>query len=636
VTDIWRPMANQPPLARGASILTDNGTWWLLGMGRLKPGVTEAQARANLDLIVPQVRDAMGVVDQNAQGRFARIEMTPAAGGDSALTHEYGLTLRILMIIVGLVLLIACANVANLLLSRASARQREIAIRLALGGGRRRLVQQMLVESLLLAAISGAIGLLIASWGKTALVAFFATQRVGFGLDLPLDRRVLAFTIGISLLTGILFGLMPALRATRLDPGDTLKQQARAASAGGGTRQPLSQALIVLQVAASLLLLAGAGLFLRSLQNLRHIDLGFNPEHVLLMSIEPGLAGYDDARVQPLYRDLLDRLNATPGVKAASGMRFGLFGGGYSSRNVFVPGSAPAADAAAAANPDRSNAFNLVAPHFFDAMGIALTGREFTDRDTASAPKVVIVNEKFARHFFGTEDVIGRRIGFDAKAPADYEIIGVAHDTRYYRLRAESPRTAYVPLAQNSLVNGATLERLTIAVRTTVDPASMTNTIQRTMQAIGSDVPIRGITPMDATIDRALSRDRLLATLSSVFGGLALLLACVGLYGVLAYAVVRRTSEIGMRMALGAHRFDVIRMVLSDSARLVSVGMAIGLVAAFLSARLVESQLFALKAADPLSFTIACTVLATAATIAALLPAWRAARVDPMIALRHD
>jgi predicted permease len=555
------------------------------------------------------------------------------------LVHDYALPLRILMAIVGLVLLIACANVANLLLSRASARRREMAIRLALGGGRRRLLQQLLVESLLLASMAGALGLLIAGWCKQALIAFLSSQQSQFALEIPLDSRVLAFTIGISLLTGILFGLLPALRATRLDPGDTLKEQARSASAGGGARQPLSQALIVLQVAMSLLLLTGAGLFLRTLQNLRHVDLGFKPEHVVQMSIEPRLAGYDESRFLPLYRDLLDRLNATPGVIAASGMRFGLIGGGYSGRNVFIPGAPPPDAGAMGIDSARNTAFNLVGPRFFETLGIALNGREFTNSDTATSPKVVIVNEKFARFFFGTDDVIGRRVGFRAEAPDEFEIVGVAHDTRYFRMRSESPRSAFVPFAQGGVPGPsafASMERLTVAVRTTADAASMSATLQRVMQTIASDVPVRGVGPLQDRIDNALSRERLLATLSSLFGGLALLLACIGLYGVLSYAIVRRTTEIGIRMALGARRFDVMTMVLRDSARLVLAGLALGLIAAVLSARLVESQLFALKPTDPATLAIACAILTIAAAVAALLPAWRAARVDPMIALRHE
>jgi macrolide transport system ATP-binding/permease protein len=629
--DIWMPMAINP-------LRASNGTWWLLAMGRLKPDVTEAQAHAYLELVTPIVRKTMDIGDDQAAGRFARIDMTSAAGGLSPLSKEYEVPLYILMIVVGLVLLIACANVANLLLSRASARRREMAIRLALGGGRRRLLQQMLVESLLLATLAGALGLVIASWLKTALVSFFATQRTTFGLDLPLDARVLGFTLVVCLLTGILFGLMPALRATRLDPGDTLKEQARAASAGGG-RQPLTQALIVLQVALSLLLLTGAGLFLRTLQNLRHIDLGFEPEHVMQMTIEPGLAGYDATRVQPLYRALLDRLNVTPGVIAASGMRFGLINGGFSGRKVFVPGAAPEATTSKDRNADdllERPAFNIVAPRFFETMGIALTGREFSAGDTPSSPKVAIVNEKLARYLFGTDAAIGRRIGFDAKAPADYEIVGVVHDTKYFRLRGVSPAAAFVAVAQAG-PTAATLERLTIAVRTTVDPASMAGTMQRTIQGIARDVPIRGdVRTLRAIIDTTLGRERLLATLSTLFGALALLLACIGLYGVMSYAVVRRTTEIGIRMALGAHRRDVLQMILRDSAWLIAAGMAAGLIVALLTAGLVESQLFALKPNDPATLAIACAVLTTAAALAALIPAWRAARVDPMIALRHE
>jgi predicted permease len=629
--DIWMPMA----VSQG-DVLTNNGTWWLLAMVRLKPGVTEARARANLDIVVRQVRQTMNIAAQGASERFDRIEMTRADSGLSPLTQELTLPLRILMIMVGLVLLIACANVANLLLSRANARRREMAIRLALGGGRRRLLHQLLVESLLLATMAGALGLMFAAWSQKALVNFYASQRVGFGLDLGLDRRILTFTLAISLLTGVLFGLVPALRATGFDPGQALKDHATGrAIAGGGTRQPLSQSLIVLQVAMSLVLVAGAGLFLRTLQNLRHIDFGFDPEHVLLMRIEPGLAGYDQTRSVPFYRDLLDRLNATPGVRAASAMRFGLINGGYSSRRVFLPGLAPSADATASTRGgDRSVAFNIVGPRFFETMGISLTGREFNASDTPSSPKVAIVNEKLARYFFGTDAVIGRRIGFDPKAPDEFEIIGVAHDTRYFRLRSDSPRAAFVSAFQGGPF--ATLERMTFAVRAAGDPARLASTVQREMLAIANDVPIREVLTLDDQIDAALSRERMLATLSSLFGGLALLLACVGLYGVMSYAIVRRTTEIGIRMALGARRADVVRMIVRDSAWLVGGGLTIGLIAAMLSARFVRSQLFQLEPTDPATVALACMVLVGAAALAASVPAWRAARVDPMVALRYE
>jgi macrolide transport system ATP-binding/permease protein len=635
-TDIWLPMAVEPQLARGASLLASNSsTWWLLGMARLKPGVTEAQARANLDTILPMVRKAMGVSDQPgpAQDRFSRIDMLPGASGLSPLASEFSLPIRILMIIVGLVLLIACANVANLLLSRASARQREMAIRLALGGGRTRLLHQLLIESLLLAAIAGALGLIIAAWSTRALADFFSTQRANFAIDLSLNPRVLTFTVIVSLLTGILFGLAPALRATRLDPGEALKQHPAGASTGlsfssssSSNRQPLTRVLIVLQVALSLLLLAGAGLFVRTLQNLRTMDLGFNPEQVLLMTIEPALARYDEAHRQSLYREALDRFDATPGVQAASAVRFGLINGGYSSRNVFIDG---------VADKERSVAYNQCAPRFFEAMGVPLlAGREFNASDTTASPKVAIVSEKFARYYFGTVDVIGRRFGFNVNETASLEIVGVVHDMKYFRLRNESPRAVFTPITQT--VNGASVERVTFAVRTAADPASMSSTLQREMQTLARDVPIRNVTTQVMQLDIALSRERLLATLSALFGGLALLLACVGLYGVMSFAIIRRTTEIGIRMALGARRADVIRMVLRDSAWLVAIGMIAGLAAFVLSARYVESQLFALTPTDPITLAIACAVLAAAASIAAFVPAWRAARVDPLIALRYE
>jgi predicted permease len=627
--DVWLPMAAQPRVAPRVALLASSDTWWLLGMGRLKPGISEAQARAGMAVVTPMVRRAMRISEQSAQDRFARIDLLSGASGLSPLRDELTQPLRILMIIAGLVLLIACANVANLLLSRANARRREMAIRLAIGGGRARLVQQLLIESLLLATMAGLAGLVLAWWSERALVGLLAGQRAGFALTVALDGRVFAFATVVSVLTGVLFGLAPALRATRLDPGGALREHPRSASGG---RQSLSKALIVFQVALSLLLLAGAGLFLRTLQNLRHIHLGFTPDHVLLMTLEPGAAGYTDARLMTLYQQVLDRLTATPGVRSASLLRFGLLNSGYSGRNVFIPGYAPVA------NGDRSVAFSLIAPRFFETMGMPLAGREFGPGETASSPRVAIVNEKFARFYFGTDAVIGKRLSFRQQAPDDYEIVGVVPDAKYFRLRTESPRTVYVPFTQSQEPGrvASTLERMTAVIRTAASPASMAGAVQRAVQAVASDVPIRNVITQEQQIDVALSRERLLATLSTLFGGLALLLACLGLYGVMSYAVVRRTTEIGIRMALGARRRTVIGMVLRECAWLVLAGIAIGVAAATAMARLVESQLFALRPTDPLTLASAAIVLATAAALAGFIPARRASRVDPLIALRYE
>ena len=620
--EIWVPFSMLPRISPGAT-LADSGTWWLSAMARLKPGVSEQQAQANLEVVLPMVQRRMEIPESRGQDHFSRIQLTPGGKGISMLRQQFSLPLRILMIVVGIVLLIACANVANLLLSRASARQREFAIRLGVGGTRSRLVRQLLTESILLAMIGGALGLLFALWSGNLLVAFLAGGRFQVNFVLGPDLRMLAFTGTVSLLTGILFGVAPALRATSLDPGPALKENVRSAS---GTRQPLSRVLIVLQVALSLLLLTGAGLFVRTLQNLRSRDLGFHPENVLLMTIEPVLAGYRDSRLTALYEQVLERIQVIPGVRSASLSRFGLIGAGYSGRRVSVPGYTPQD------NTDLNVGFNVISPKFFETAGISLlAGREIGSGDIGSAPRVAIVNNKFARFYFGGENPIGRRFGLMPKE--QFEIVGVVEDAKYFQLRNDSPRMVFVGFLQSAAPR---LDRMFVAVRTAIDPASMAGTIRREIQSIAKDVPIHSVRTQEQQIDAALVRERLLATLSGFFSLLALLLACVGLYGVMSYTVAQRTREIGVRIALGAQRHEVLWLVLRQSLKLVAIGLVIGVPAALASGHLISSQLYGLSANDAAMIMLAVSILSAVAIVASYLPARRASRVDPMVALRYE
>jgi predicted permease len=623
--DVWIPMAMEPRLNPASTQLKEAGTWWLSVMARLRPGVSERQARANLDVILPVVQHSMGMSELTST-HFSRIDVIPAATGLSSLRSQFSRPLRILMAVVGLVLLLACANVAGLLLSRAGARQREIAIRLSLGGARTRVVRQLLTESLLLALIGGVLGLFFARWSATLLVAFLGASRFPVTLALHLDSRLLAFNGLVSLMTGILFGLAPALHAARVDPGPALKSQTQL----GLRRAPLVKALVVAQVAMSLLLLVGAGLFARTVQNLRS-GLGFSPQRVLVMTIEPSLAGYKDARLALFYQEVLDRVTTLPGVRSASLARFGLIGAGYSGRRVWLPGYAPVNER------DRTVAVNVVGPKFFETSGIPLVaGREFGPGDTATAPKVAIVNEKFARTYLNVDNPVGKRLGFGPKASEDLEIIGVVRDAKYFQLRKDSPPTVAVPFLQSASAQGPGLGRMILEVRTAGDPENAAPMVQRAVQSVARDVPVYGVKTEEQQIDAALAQERLLATLAGFFSLLALFLACAGLYGVLSHAVVQRTSEIGIRMALGAKRTNVVWLVLRDSAMLVSSGVAIGVPAAIVAARFIESQLFGLTVTDPATLLVASMSLTVAAALATFAPAWRATRVDPLVALRYE
>jgi predicted permease len=621
--DVYIPIAMQPRINQGQSALADRYTWWLPAMARLRPGVTEDRAQAEFAVLLPAVQQAMGIGPSSRPDVFGRLQVKSASGGVSPLRGQFSSPLRILMLVVGLVLLLACANLANLLLSRATARRREIAVRLAVGGSRRRLIRQLVTESLLLAAFGGLAGLLFARWSSSALVAFLGTGPATVRLDLPLDLETLGFAALLTTATAVLFGVAPALRATRLDPASALKEDTRTV---GGHGQAVSRTLVVAQIAISLVLLTAAGLFIRSLDNLRSKGLGFQPQDLLLLTVEPALAGYDDTRLLTFYRDLLERVERIPGVRVATLARFGLIGAGYGGRAV-------SSSAFTRNTAGGDVAYDPVGPRFFEASGIPIVeGRDFTAADDAGSPRAAIVNKRFARHYFGDESPLGRQITL-AGMREPLQIVGVAGDSRFFRIRDDSSRTVYVPYP---LTKGVGLERMVVQLRTTGDPGGVAEAALREVRALSRDVPISDVRTQRQQIDSVLVRERLLATLSGFFGGLALLLACIGLYGVLSYTVSRRRAEIGIRMALGARRSDVIRMVLRDTALLLGVGFALGLPGVLAGARLVQALVFAVEPTDPGLLATACLVLATAAALASGLPAWRAARVDPVSALRNE
>lgn len=576
------------------SIFEARDTWWLRVMARTKPGVTEKQALANVETLFEQIKnETVGPFPSNVpqlrqEILGTRIRIEPGSRGLSALRQRFSKPLLILMTVVGLVLLIACANVANLLLARSTARQREIAVRLTLGAGRPRLIRQLMTENLLLALCGGACGLLFAFWGTSLLLRLLSSSSTPIALSLAPDARVLCFTALVSLLTGILFGLAPALRATRLNLTPALKESA-SSPVGAGHRPGLSRALVALQVALSLMLLISAGLFVRSLQKLKSLDPGFNPEKVLLVSVDPTLIGYKGERSVNLYKGLLEEINAIPGVRAASLSSFSPISSGRWSNIVAVQGYTPQPNEGIGVH------VNQVGPGYFKTLRIpVLMGREFTERDAAGAPNVAIINQTMAHYYYGGQNPIGKRFGLGGPETAgSLEIVGVVQDAKYNNLREQTPRMAYIPFLQSGAGN------MTFEIRTANDPASVAGAVRQAVQSADKNLPIFDVRTLTQQMDESLIQERLVATLSSLFGLLALSLACVGLYGIMTYTVARRTNEIGIRMALGAQQSDVLWMVMRETLMLIIVGVTIGLPAALVATRLITSMLFGLTPSDP-------------------------------------
>jgi predicted permease len=624
--DITVPMSMHPLVGSGAG-LNNREAWWQLPMlGRLRPGVSPEQARAEVDLLLKQFLDEAQTWPQLRQDVFQRAELMPAGNGLAELREQFSEPLHILMAIVGLVLLIACANVANLLLARAAARQKEIAIRLALGAGRLRLIRQLLTESVLLAVLGGLLGLLFAHRGADYLVSFIPQNGAPITLHFSPDLRVLGFTVALSLLTGILFGLAPALRATGLDLNPVLKDDARGFG-GGRSRLRLGRLLVVAQVAISLVLLIGAGLFVRSLQKLRGIDTGFDRNNILLFTINAYGTDYRDARLATLYRDLLERVSFIPGVRSASLSGYSPLSGSSQGRRIAVPGFAHQSE------EDWSIGVNWVGPNYFETMGISLVaGRAFSTVDNERAPRVVVISESVARYYFPNVNPLGRRITVSQPPEGgECEVVGVVKDAKFQSLRGENRRLVYL-----SHLQGPPWKLMTFALRTEGNPSGLIAAARNEVRAVGKDIPITEVKTLAAQIDETLAQERLVATLAGFFGLLALLLSCLGLYGIMAYAVARRTREIGIRMALGAQPGNVLWQVMRETLALVLIGVVTGLPAAMTAARLIPIPLFELTASDPLTIAMATALLIAVAGPAGYLPARRAARVDPLVALRSE
>jgi predicted permease len=620
-----------PIVLAPATMLRDKGDWWIDVVGRLKEGTVPAQARSELDGIFQAfMNEGSGKTSGTGEVRhdyFDHIELTPAARGLDRLRRQFSKPLLVLMALVGLVLMIACANVANLLLARTTARDREFAVRLALGAGRVRLMRQVLTESLLLVGIGSLLGLLFAVWAGRLLVAFFATGHRGIFVDLGFDARVLAFTACTSLLTGLLFGLVPAFRVTKTTLAPALKEQGRGL-VGLRQRLPVAKLLVVVQVALSLVLLIGAGLFVHSLWNLRNLDAGFRADGVLTMRVKPDQSAYTEARRLALWNEILDRTGRIPGVRSASLSVLSPLSGMHRGVLIDVPGFA------SRSVRDTAISLNHVTAGYFETMGIPVVlGRAFDAGDTGNAPRVALLNETAARFYFSGRSPLGVSIRFPfGKEKPPYQIVGVVRDSRHNSLREEVPRMIYLPVFQAIDDLGS----LTLAVRTAGDPSALTPVLSKEARTAGPDILITDVATLASQVDQSLLEERLVSTLASFFGLLALLLASIGLYGTISYAVARRTNEIGIRMALGASGTGVVRLVLRDAARMIAAGMAIGVPAAIAGGRYIRSQLFGLRPADPLTLALACMALAAVALLAGYLPARRASRVDPMTALRYE
>ena len=625
--DLFTPVCSEK-IVRGETSTLDQRTWWWMKIiGR--PSVSPTQATARLKTLAPEIFKAtlppnLRPADQ-AEYLNNTFETLPAASGISGLRTEYRRVLTILMVITGLVLLIACANVANLLLARSAARQREIAIRIALGLRRGRLMRQLLTESLVLSLTGAVLGILFAQWGARLLIRFLSSTNDRVYLDLTIDLRVLAFTAGVAILTGLLFGLAPAWKGTRVDPQAAMKANARGVIEG--SKFGLGKALVVAQVALSLFLIVGAGLMLSTFIKLETVDTGFNRDHILLASVD--LRNYQKDRVGAVLQEMLDRLRALPGVRSASASAMTPISGWRWSTYVRIEGYAPKS------REDSNVWFNSVTGGFFETLGTGfLAGRDFNAHDTPKSLQVAIVNETLAKKFFAGQNPIGKhyRTEDGDKLSEPVEIIGVVKDAKYRSLRDEVPPTVYLPSTQGAFFQ----QRATLELRTAAGaPTALIPGVKSAIAEVNRDVSLQ-FTTLATQVDESLTRERLLATLSGFFGALALLLATIGLYGVMSYNVARRRNEIGIRMALGAEQSRVLNMVLKEVAILIGVGLAIGLVAALATTHLLESFLYGIKSTDTLTLSIASAVLALVAATAGYLPARRASRQDPMEALREE
>ncbi len=642
---VFVPMMMQPDvLPANKTFLTERRMRWVNAFGRLKPGITQAQAQASLqpymhsilemEVQQPAFRTASALVRE--QFLKCYMDLVPGSQGRSFVRQQLRAPLWVLMAITGTVLLIACANLANLLLARAAGREKEVAVRLAVGASRWRIVQQLLTESLLLAALGGVAGVGIAFLAdKILLAAFVPSDSQGLKISTAPDPRVLLFTFGLTLTTGLLFGLFPALRTTKPDVAPTLKDQAGAVVGGGNVK--LRKALVASQVMLSLLLLVGAGLFLKSLSNLRNLGPGFPVERLIGVNLNPSLIGYNAQRTKLFYQQLTDNLRAVPGVQSVGLAAVRILKNNEWDNWVSIEGYTPKPG-------DRPDAFmNSISPGYFATMGVPIVaGRDFTVQDTQEVlhrepsnwvPTKIIVNESFVKRYFFGRNPLGQHVGFgiDPGTKTDMEIIGVVKDIKYMNLRNEIPDQAFLPYLASRNQGG-----MTVFLRTAADSNAIFTILRAKIRELDASLPLQGMRTVQEDLNDTLVTERMTANLSAVFGFLATLLAIIGLYGVMAYSVARRTREIGIRMALGALEGSVVWMVMKEVLLLVVLGVMVALPAAFGLTRLIRAQLYGVTPNDPWTMALATIGLTLVACAAGYVPALRASRVDPIRALRYE
>ena len=628
--DLWVPLAMEkqmPPFHFGARDKDEVQSLYIIG--RVKDGVTAEQASTAVNLMFKQALQeragAQPAADRLQAIQNAKIELTSASRGLSELRQQFSLSLKVLMAVVALVLLIASANAANLLLAHGAARSREFAVRMAVGAGRIRLVRQLLTESALLAVVGGVAGVALSWWGSRLLLVMASSGAEALPVNVALNLRVLGFTIGVSVVCALVFGTVPALRASRIEPNSSLKSAK--STAVSALRNPLGKAFVVGQVALSLLLLIAAGLFVRTLINLQKIPSGFNEDNVMLMHVDTSATGYDgdDPHVPGLLRDVEEKVRAIPGVQAAA-FAFTTFNQGFWTTEVYPRDWQPAE------GQSRFARHNVVGPEFFTAMGIPIVlGRGFGPQDTAQSQKVAIISEAMAKKFFPNGSPLGKRFGLRGPESSDQiEVIGVVKDAKYGNLQEQFRSMAFYPHSQRPDVLS------NLVVRFSGPASSLVPQIRQTIRQINPNLPLDDVVSLSDHIGRSLVQQKLVARLATFFGLLALLLACIGLYGVMSYGVARRTNEIGIRMALGAQRRGVLWFVLREALILVAVGLVVGVLASLALTKTAATLLYELKPNDPLTIVFATLLLAVVAAVAGYLPAYRASRVDPMIALREE
>jgi predicted permease len=601
--------------------------WWVRVMGRLAPGATATQAGAALEPAFQETAREGWVAGSATDERMPSLPTLvadPGARGENDVRRQFARSLRMLMALVSVLLAAACANVANLLLARATSRRREIALRLALGASGTRIVRQLVAECLLLAFGAATIGIALAWWGRDLLLAMRPFGNTAVVLDLPLDARVLAFTIASAFATALLFGLSPALRATRVDLSEAFQAGTRALGMG---RSRLSQAVTVLQIALSAVLLVSTGLFVRTLGNLQHVDAGFDRHDLILFRIDATSAGYSREQFTTLQARIQQRLERLPGVRGVTFSSTALLSRVRQNRRVSVPARTTASGSLPIVNT------NGLASNFFQVMNLPLVlGRDFTDRDNGTAAKVAIVNQAFVRTYFGGENPIGKDIGIPQYADR-IQVVGVASDAKYTDLRGEAPPTVYLPSLQQVDGNANFALRLVNAERNT---GAYFAAIRSSIRELDPALPVLNLRTQDEQIDRLNGQERLFAKLSGVFGGLAVLLACLGIYGLISHNVLQRTGEIGVRIALGARPGHVLRMIVIECLTIAGVGVLAGLAAAFGAGRFIASMLFGLSPVDPVTYFAVTVILTAVAVLASLAPAVRASRIDPAVALKRE